>query len=338
VGDTYAQTIGTTPSGEVLRVAFDLTSAPVGDDGVPMRLQIVPPGDSVEARDGRTFSITKPDAAIAASEVPALIDWEHRSEFGMFGSSEAAGWIKAFRYDPFAGMVAEVEKWTPKGAEAVKTGAYRFLSPVLLLNKETREVERVISVALTNTPALRLEAIDQFRTALSRGGVHFTDGDSMISKELCAVLGVPEGADEAAIKAAFAAQGEKLAAAEAERVALSAKLDAFETASKARDAADLERDAKATLDKFCAEGRLTPAERDVWAEQCGTREGLAFATKALSARSPVVNATPEPKGKPENFDRDLTDEEIAICARVGVSVDSYKKTRAPKVVRGHEEN
>jgi hypothetical protein len=174
-------------------------------------------------------------------------------------------------------------------------------------------------VALTNTPALRLEAIDQFRTALSRGGVHFTDGDSMISKELCAVLGVPEGADEAAIKAAFAAQSEKLAAAEAERVALSAKLDAFETASKARDAADLERDAKATLDKFCAEGRLTPAERDVWAEQCGTREGLAFATKALSARSPVVNPGAGKVGKADATDDKLTPSERESMRKYGFS-------------------
>lgn len=49
----------------------------------------------------------------------------------------------------------------------MRARSFRFLSPVLLLDEGTRTVEKILSVALTNRPALLLSAIENFSIAIS---------------------------------------------------------------------------------------------------------------------------------------------------------------------------
>jgi phage I-like protein len=145
-----AQHITTLPSGQqMVRCTFELEST--GDGS----LHIVPAGPLVLARDGRSFHVSDPARVIAASELPMLVDWEHRSEFG--GETRAAGWISGLAVRP-TGIYGAVT-WTPAGLADVKSRAYRYLSPVLLLS-EGRDVLAIASIALTNRPALHLSAIE----------------------------------------------------------------------------------------------------------------------------------------------------------------------------------
>jgi phage I-like protein len=87
-----------------------------------------------------------------------LVDFDHFS-YDSDKSSEAAGWVVKLE-NRSNGLWGQV-KWTPKGEQAVKDGAYRFISPVWgkreaekLTNSNFRPA-RLESLGLTNQPNLR---------------------------------------------------------------------------------------------------------------------------------------------------------------------------------------
>jgi phage I-like protein len=131
-------------------------------------IHITPRGPQIVARDGRKFSMSNADAVVAKSTVPALVDWDHESEL-FTGSTRAAGWVEALAVRS-SGVWGRV-KWTAKGKADIADSAYRFLSPVLELNPETKEVLSIISIALTNRPALQMSQIgdtNAYRIACSQ--------------------------------------------------------------------------------------------------------------------------------------------------------------------------
>jgi len=174
-------------------------------------------------------------AAFNDQGVDVPIDWEHssvtRAEKGL--DSPAAGWITGFKWDPKRGLVASVN-WTDVGATQITAKQYRYLSPVIVFDESTREVNRIHSVALTNKPRtknqaellaasvkLQLEkenemstdtkgAADAKKAATKEGVVKAQEpvaggGGSMTDLAIAltnAGVQLPEGADEMAILAA----------------------------------------------------------------------------------------------------------------------------------------
>ena len=134
-----------------------------------LNVQLLPDG-SFAARDGRPASMTKGaltawclDADIAAPvvadaqarETPLVIDYEHQTlkakENGK--PAPAAGWIDAVTYLPGRGLFAAVT-WTERARAYITAKEYLFISPVFSFDAATGAVLRIISAALTNTPAL----------------------------------------------------------------------------------------------------------------------------------------------------------------------------------------
>ena len=118
-------------------------------------IHILPAGPLVATRDERAFVVRDLAMVAARSELPILLDWEHRSEWG--GETRAAGWLTSLDVRS-SGLWGRVD-WTPAGRADVDSRSYRYLSPVLILDGETREVRSVVSVALTNRPALKMAEI-----------------------------------------------------------------------------------------------------------------------------------------------------------------------------------
>lgn len=94
-------------------------------------------------------------ADVDAREVRPVVDYEHQSirtrENGQ--PAPAAGWIQSLAYFPGKGLFAKVE-WTDRARDLIKTGEYRYISPFFEFDNKTGAVRRLISAALTNTPAL----------------------------------------------------------------------------------------------------------------------------------------------------------------------------------------
>lgn len=90
-------------------------------------------------------------AEAASRNQDYLIDYEHQSLSGQ--RSPAAGWFNTLIWKP-DGLYVQMARWTDAAKAMISTNEYRFISPVFTYDKETFEVQSLISIALTNSPAL----------------------------------------------------------------------------------------------------------------------------------------------------------------------------------------
>ena len=85
------------------------------------------------------------------------IDYEHQTLGGDYaspdGTSPAAGWVKALRYEKGKGLIASVA-WTERARNMIRAGEYQYVSPVLVVRKADRKAIGLHSVGLTNKPAI----------------------------------------------------------------------------------------------------------------------------------------------------------------------------------------
>lgn len=120
----------------------------------PEWIRILPMGEVILG-DGRepfrvsTASIERIMEAWRWRGNDMVVDYEHQTISGR--EAPAAGWVKALT-SVFDGLWARVE-WTDRAREYIEKKEYRYFSPVVQLN-ESREVEDLLHVALTNFPAI----------------------------------------------------------------------------------------------------------------------------------------------------------------------------------------
>lgn len=134
-------------------VVLELNAA---QGSAPEWIHLLPSG-TFSAKDGRgPWAVSDPAKLIEASLPkggrPLPVDYEHGSVVSV-GRGSAAGWITELQARD-NGIWGKVE-WTEKGRKAVASREYRFISPVLGLDKDTpQDVSVINSAALTNNPAL----------------------------------------------------------------------------------------------------------------------------------------------------------------------------------------
>lgn len=128
----------------------------VASDGkLPEWIRLLPLGE-VNLADGResftvdAASLEQIVAAFRTRGIDMVVDYEHESLAG--GRAPAAGWIKELqaRDDGLWGRV----DWTPAASEYLKNKEYRYFSPVLRLDPETRKPLALLHMGLTNVPAI----------------------------------------------------------------------------------------------------------------------------------------------------------------------------------------
>jgi phage I-like protein len=90
-------------------------------------------------------------AAFRSRGLDLVIDYEHQSLQGR--QAPAAGWIKDLEGRP-DGLWARVE-WTSQAREYLHNRKYRYFSPVLQLDPETRKPLALMQVGLTNISTIK---------------------------------------------------------------------------------------------------------------------------------------------------------------------------------------
>lgn len=170
--------------------------------GAPDEFQILPQGAIEIEGDEPVFmdeqAATEIIAAFQARGNDMVIDYEHQTLADV--QAPAAGWIKALTWKGAGGLWAVVE-WTNKAKEYLANKEYRYFSPVMLAREGNRIVQRLINVALTNSPK-----INHLQPIVSKWDAR----ESAIEKEeakmdkIRKLLGLKADADEAAVEAAVA--------------------------------------------------------------------------------------------------------------------------------------
>lgn len=309
----------------------------------PKAIRILPAGEFV-AVDGRpggkvpggTWKLTADLARkvidqVAAQRTDVLVDYEHQSLLAKDNGkpAPAAAWLKALEWrdgpaDAGGGLWATDVSWTPAAAAALTSGEYRYLSPVFAYDSQGR-VTRLVSVALTNTPAL--DTLDPLvsRAALSliTGDLETTDVDK--DQQIAALTTERDAAktNVAALTTQVATLTQERDAAKTQLAALTAERDQLKAAA---DQAKADADKKAHADLLQAaltDGRLTPAQKP-WAE----KQTLAALTEYLDATKPVAVLTRQADGAGDKDALGLSADELAMCSRMGITAEEYAKAKA----------
>lgn len=127
---------------------------PAAAGQAPEWVFIMPAGTSTTV-DGLTYLVdeTAVNSILAAFQrrgQDMVLDYEHQTQGGDI--APAAGWIKELQSRP-DGIWGRVQ-WTARGNAFVVNREYRYLSPVVLVEKATKRVMGIQSVALTNLPRI----------------------------------------------------------------------------------------------------------------------------------------------------------------------------------------
>lgn len=121
-----------------------------------------------------------------------VVDFDHQSIFsatpGVGGRAPAAGWIKELevRSDGIWGRV----EWTQTAQSQIRSGEYKYISPVFLHSKQSGKVLAIRLAGLTNLPNLDLAAVAASSLIVT------TENQEEPMKKILAALGLAEGVSE----------------------------------------------------------------------------------------------------------------------------------------------
>lgn len=255
-----------------------------------------------------------------------LIDFEHQSIRSAENGQrvEAAGWFRQLEWREGKGLYAVGITWVGDTAELIAAKKVRYVSAVFTYRPDTGEVVEIISVALTNTPAL--DGLDAL-AALAR--LQSPEEETMPITEAALTALTAERdtlqTSNAALTAEVATLKTANAALTTERDALKVKVDAADQ-EKAQAALATEKAKHAELlTAALNDGRIAPALKP-WAE----KQSLAALTEYLDTAAPLPNAGGRQGGAAGDPADGLTAEERAMCTRMNVSFADYAKTKAGK--------
>lgn len=272
-------------------------------------------------------------ARLESSGKPILYDYEHNS---LWGDSRAAGWIVKLVYVAGRGLFGRVE-WTPDAAEEIAKKVYRYSSPLFLFDPKTGDVLELLSVALTNNPALGdLGAVDLVRHAalaalpigalanqflLAAGGLpgNPPGASDMTPEQLAALTAERDG-----LKSTLAALTVECDGLRTQVAALTAERDGL-VAQQAQAAATAEKAERDALIQAALSGdrpRLLPTQKE-WAE----KQSLASLKEYLGTTAPIdLSRQSTPPGA-EPGAHGLTQDELAMCAKMDVTPEAYVKAK-----------
>lgn len=303
------------PAIKLASLAFEIAAS----GSVPGEAHLLPIGP-FRAADGRPEDCEAwlLDAAIAGNVIKrlrerkndTLIDYEHQSLRSEWNGQPviAAGWFHEMQWRDGKGLYAVGVDWTATAKQRIADKEYRYISAVFYYYSATGEVLDVISVALTNTPAIDgLDGLDD-------------DGLAALSKRFSLLNLNPENTDMpkpeeelAALKVHHESAQQQLAiltverdtlkttlaALTTERDTLNSKVEALE-AEKAQAA--LAAEARQRDDLVVAaltDGRMTPAHKP-WAE----KQSLAALTEYLDVTGPLPLTRLQALSRADNNDFD----------------------------------
>ena len=305
------------------------------DDLVKDEAHLLPAGDFAPT-DGRVLPVAsfKLDetiahgviAKMAARKNDTLIDYEHQSLYASDNGQPviAAGWFHEmdFRAD---GLWAINVRWTETAKRRIAEKEYRYVSAVFAYDEKTGAVADVISIALTNTPALdglqSLAALSKFQDLPQ----DLNTGDLPMPEKDVAALTTERDTLKTNVASLTAENGTlktDIVALSVERDALKAKVEAVETAQAATALATEKTKHGELITAALTDGRIAPAQK-AWAE----KQSLAVLTEYLDASKPILPAGRQhvegDEGEPG-----LTNVELAMCNRMHITPEAFAKSKA----------
>ena len=333
------------PDADLLVAALNF-SLPA-DGSVPEWVELIPAGEKITGRDGRSWNKPSAEAIVSnsikmASATNGLLpfDWEHATEpqAPKGNPAPASGWIVELQARNDGSIWGRVD-WTATGRNSIANKEYRFISPVFTYSKATNAIACITSAALTNTPNLLLTALNRVGPPIP-GSPQETE--TMLPEFIRKALGLPEGATEADAQAALNSLKGQLETARNQAnmpsldkfvprgdydLALNRATTAEQKLADAA-AAQLNDEIETAVTAALTAGKITPATADFYKANC-RREGGLEDFKKFVATAPVVAADSGLSGKqhPDGQATAMNSDAKLIANLFGNSVEDLNKHR-----------
>jgi len=303
------------------------TELTLSEGKAPTWLELIPAANAegnITGRDGRTWVWDTTAQRDVLNEytrrgVDIALDWEHATQHRAANGEEApaAGWIDTLELRNGA-LMGRVQ-WTPRGREQVQNREYRYVSPVFDYIPDSKRIARMVSVGLTNTPNLRLSALNQEESPMPR------------SSELAAgiaVLGLKPDADDAAIATAINTLKTELVTAKnaeqpmleryvprADYDTLKARAENAEQTLRQRDEAAHKAAVDAAIEGAVKAGKIAPVGVEYYRAQCKEAEGLKQFQEFIKSAPEIAGASGLDQKTPANTNTALNHETLAAKAQ-----------------------
>jgi phage I-like protein len=350
-------------------VAFAACSFALNANG---EVQLLPAGE-FSARDGRPTECAcwLTNAEIAANIIadiallanPVVIDYEHQTLLSAENGkpAPAAGWFTAadMEWREVEGLFARVE-WTDAAKLHIEAKEYRFLSPVILYDRKTGAIKKIINAALTNNAAIdgmeevsaRLSAVLTKKESLTMGWEELLEQlrwmlnlptlatkEEVVAELQKAVALIKSGQPEAVAAAGFSiaglisSLGSQVAALKsaspdpAKYVPLEV-MQALQTELSTLRSEQVDREVDGVVAAALSVGKLLPAQ-EAWARELGKANLTLLkqhvdTAQQITALTGLQTGNKPPKDLPQG---ELSESELAMCRNTGVSPEDFKKTK-----------
>ena len=287
------------------------------------------------------------DADLAANVISALstsnhilIDYDHQSLLFTQNHQplESAGTFSGanLQWRENGGLFATGVEWLAAAKAHFSKGEILYISPLFTYDKSTGAVKNLISVAVTDNPAIKnMRAIK-----LAAANLIHPPKEDVMNKALLALLGLPENAtDDEAIAACKLMQQsaetvntltDQVAALKANAsanpdpakfvpietmAAMQAQIAALSTQINGKECGDL-------IIAALADGRLLDAQKS-WAETLDAKQLKAFLKDA-----PAIAALKSQQSDGVSIDADgkafLNTDQLAVCKSMGIEPKDYQ--------------
>ena len=356
-----AATTGSPPTPSILvlpnaqAICMDLTYQA---GSVPDWIQLLPAGEVIEGRDGRTWRNSAPDKVAHASNTSDQaipIDVEHSTELKAPHGDEAPahGWIEPGSFTLRNGALWAYVQWNQAGRELIQSRAYRYISPVFEYAPESNEVLRIVSVALTNRPNLRMQALNQQSSLPSSP----PPTNLILDARIPQLLGLPgEASMEEVHQALQRAQqslqplGLSLQSSPSEVVAAKERLQtpdpqlyvsaelhradlararAAEQRLREREQQERQQAIDTALQTALCQGKILPKQEAAYRVLCSTESGLthfrSLMDDAPERLAPTPASTLATSSSQARSPLDLSEVERAICQKTGKDPETFAR-------------
>lgn len=315
----------------ILQLALNFVG---GENGLPARIDLLPAGKRIVGRDGRSWNNPDPDGVVDQVNnlgIDLVLDFEHASELKapQGDPAPAAGWLHDLRVEPDGRITAAIDRWTPRGEQAVRDGEYRYVSPAVLYDPETMDIVGIASAGLTNKPNLPLAALN-----------HEHQEETTMLKKILAKLGLAEDAtEETALNAVGKLQTDLQTALNS---AQTPPLDKFvpkadydlalnravtaEGKLAQGDRERMEGEIATAINQALTDGKIAPASKEYYTAMCRTEGGLEqFRTFVASAPKIVADSVLDGKTPGDGQQTALNADQSKIMQMFGNTAEDLAK-------------
>jgi phage I-like protein len=307
------------------------------------------------------YEVTEKDADAVLADFAKrgkdlVIDFEHQTLSGQI--APAAGWIE--RIEKTAeGIVGKVKYWTDQAKEHLKSGGYRYYSPVIQFSRTGKSISGIHSVALTNHPATHhIPALVADDTAGEEGSDtndnnNNNKGTMSMWTKLMALLGIavafsdkPEDVQEKAVEEEIGKliDGKKgvetfLKLHDCDSLdKVTGKIQGMVPADeKNRLEAEIrKRDAEKAVELALSDGKINKDDEKFrkWAYDFAVKDLAAFTDWAKLApviRASVPSGKPDPSlASPQDGALSLSDDESKVFKNMGLTAEQIEKIKNQK--------